>query len=142
MPAAVEMIGGERRAAAAARHQHDLVAEQSIERRIRQQRDGLDELIVAVGLHDAAAAQESRHGSSVSPASAPVCERIIAWPVAERPIWTNTSDFLLRMRRGRHADKLARIFQLLDDGGDHLDVGIGDEILDIVLDRCADLIAA
>ena len=62
----IERVGRDGGAAAAAGHDDDLAADRFIARRDREQLDRLDELIVAVDLHDPAAAQKRREDFGVA----------------------------------------------------------------------------
>src|ERR1051326_2998811 len=84
--------------------------------------------------------QRRRNAASTSllPASAPVWERIITCPAA----LVEQQRFFLFVRLEGRGRKLLWILQRLDDDGDDFDVGIVDEIVDEIIDRGAELIAA
>ena len=63
-------------------------------------------------------------------------------PAAERPAWNRTIDFCCVLANAPEAPQLTGVFQGFGDDRDHADVGVIQEILDIVFNRRADLISA
>ena len=127
--------------ASAAGNHDELASDRFVAWSDREQFDGLDEFIVTLDLDDAAAAQEGGENFGIA-GERPGMGLHHDLAGRRAPGLKQHQGFASRMGGMGDADQLARILELLDDSRDHRDVGVIDEVFNVVLDRCPDLVAA
>ena len=131
---ALQRVRRDRCPTAAARHDDHILSERVIAGRHGEQLDRLDKGVVSLDLHDATLAEERRQHRVVAHQRAGVRAHHLL-PRGRAAGLEHHDRLAARAGALRGVEQEPRLGQCLDDAGDDLDVGIVDEVADIVLDR-------